>query len=404
MDEAFGPDGKSSKEEVMKDLKVVGSGFLGLLALGVMVVRLLIPVPCWGAEPYKIGGIFSVTGAQSFLGDPEKKSMEMFVEAINNQGGIDGHPLEAIIYDDEGDPTKANLAANKLISKDNVLAVIGPSTTPTTLAISPALEQAKVPLISCAAGIKITDPVKPYVFKTAQSDVLAVAAIYKYMQKQNIKKVGIITVAGAFGESGKEQLQLQAPTFKMEIVQEESFDAKDTDMTAQLTKIRKAQPDAVICWGTNPGPAVIAKNMQQLGMTMPLYQSHGVASGKFIELAGDAAEGIILPTGKILVSNLLSDSDANKPVLLQYIKDFEGRYKMPVSGFGGYAYDAMGILAKALKGTEGNRDKVRQNIENLKGFVGISGTFNFSPQDHNGLGEDAFVMVRIQKGTWALLQ
>lgn len=387
----------------MKHLKTNGWKVSVTLILGLVCLGLLVPARGWSAEPYKIGGIFSVTGAQSFLGDPEKKSMEMMVDAINAQGGIDGHLLEAVIYDDEGDPTKANLAANKLISKDNVLTVIGPSTTPTTLAIAPVLELAKVPLISCAAGIKITDPVKPYVFKTAQSDVLAVAAIYKYMQKQNIKKLGIITVANAFGESGKEQLLAQAAAFKMEIVQTESFDAKDTDMTAQLTKIRKAQPDAVVCWGTNPGPAVVAKNMQQLSMNIPLYQSHGVASAKFIELAGDAAEGIILPAGKILVANLLLETDVHRPVLLQYSKEFAGRYKMPASGFGGYAYDAMGILSNALKGTAGNRDKVRDNIEKLTGYLGVSGTFNFSAKDHNGLGEDAFVMVRIQKGTWAIL-
>jgi len=387
----------------MKHTKTTGWKFGQILVLGLVCLGLLVPVSSWSAEPYKVGGVFSVTGAQSFLGDPEKKSMEMLVEAINAKGGIDGHPLEAVIYDDEGDPTKAVLAANKLISKDNVIAVIGPSLTPTTLAIAPILEQAKVPLISCAAGIKITDPVKPYVFKTAQSDVLAVAAIYKHLQKQNIKKIGIITVANAFGESGKEQLLAQASTFKFEIVQAESFDAKDSDMTAQLTKIRKAQPDAVICWGTNPGPAVVAKNMQQLGMTTPLYQSHGVASAKFIELAGDAAEGIILPTGKIMVANLLAENDVHRPVLLQYSKDFNDRFKMPASGFGGYAFDALGILAKAMAGTNGDRDKIRDNIEKLTGYVGISGTFNFSPKDHNGLGEDAFVMVRIQKGTWALL-
>jgi branched-chain amino acid transport system substrate-binding protein len=387
----------------MKHTKTTGWKFGQILVLGLVCLGLLVPISSWSAEPYKVGGVFSVTGAQSFLGDPEKKSMEMLVEAINAKGGIDGHPLEAVIYDDEGDPTKAVLAANKLISKDNVIAVIGPSLTPTTLAIAPILEQAKVPLISCAAGIKITDPVKPYVFKTAQSDVLAVAAIYKHLQKQNIKKIGIITVANAFGESGKEQLLAQASTFKFEIVQAESFDAKDSDMTAQLTKIRKAQPDAVICWGTNPGPAVVAKNMQQLGMTTPLYQSHGVASAKFIELAGDAAEGIILPTGKIMVANLLPENDVHRPVLLQYSKDFNDRFKMPASGFGGYAFDALGILAKAMAGTNGDRDKIRDNIEKLTGYVGISGTFNFSPKDHNGLGEDAFVMVRIQKGTWALL-
>ncbi|HBD08910.1 MAG TPA: hypothetical protein DCZ69_11675 [Syntrophobacteraceae bacterium] len=253
-----------------------------ILVWGLVCLGLLVPARGWSAEPYKIGGVFSVTGSQSFLGDPEKKSMEMLVETINAKGGVDGHPLEAIIYDDEGDPTKAVLAANKLISKDNVIAVIGPSLTPTTLAIAPILEQAKVPLISCAAGIKITDPVKPYVFKTAQSDVLAVAAIYQHMQKQNLKKAGILTVENAFGESGKEQLQAQAAQYGIEIVQAESFGGKDTDMTAQLTKIRSAQPQAIVCWGTNPGLAVRARNAQQLNIKIPLFQSHGVACRKFI--------------------------------------------------------------------------------------------------------------------------
>jgi branched-chain amino acid transport system substrate-binding protein len=388
----------------MKHRKGMLTRSMGLVMVGLLCGAMLHPALAWSAEPYKIGGIFSVTGPQSFLGDPEKKSLEMVIDAINAQGGIDGQALEAVVYDDEGDPTKAVLAANKLISKDNVLAVIGPSLTPTTLAIVPILEQAKVPLISCAAGIKITDPVKPWVFKTAQSDVLAVATIYQYMQGQKLKKIGILTVANAFGESGKEQLVAQAGQFGIEIVQAETFDAKDTDMTAQLTKIRKAQPEAIVCWGTNPGPAVVAKNMQQLNMTVPLYQSHGVASAKFIELAGDAAEGVLLPTGKILVANLLPETDPLRPGLLQYIKDFETRYKMPVSGFGGYAYDAMGLLAKAMKGNDGNREKIREALEKTSGYPGVTGTFNFSPRDHNGLGADAFVMVQIRKGAWAILQ
>jgi branched-chain amino acid transport system substrate-binding protein len=365
---------------------------------------LLMAAPSWAQETYKIGGVFSVTGAQSFLGDPEKKSLEMAIDAINAKGGIDGHRLEAVIYDDEGDPTKAVNAATRLISKDNALAIIGPSLTPTTLAIIPVVEEAKVPTISCAAGIKITEPVKPWVFKTAQNDVLAVATIYKTMQDKKVKKLGVLTVANAFGESGKEQLLAQAPKFGMEIVANESFDAKDTDMTAQLTKIRKAEPDAIICWGTNPGPAVVAKNLRQLNMNTPLYQSHGVASGKFIELAGEAADGIMLPTGKILVATLLPETDSQRPALLNYIKDFESRYSMPVSGFGGYAYDAMGILEKAIQGSGGNRDKIRDGIEKLTGYVGVTGTFNFTPQDHNGLGSDAFVMVKINKGTWELLR
>lgn len=353
--------------------------------------------------PYKIGGIFSITGAQSFLGDPEKKSMELAIEQINQTGGIDGRMLEAVIYDTEGDPSKALNAANRLISRDNVIAIIGPSLTPTTLAVMPLVQKTQIPFISCAAGNKIVSPVDPWVFKTAQSDILAVAAIYKHIQSKDIKKVGIITVANAFGESGKEQLVQQAEAFGLTIVREETFGAGDTDMTAQLTKITKENPEAIVCWGTNPGPAVIARNVQQLGITIPLYQSHGVASPKFIELAGDAAEGILLPTGKILVANLLPDDDPQKKVLTDYMAAYGAKFNTPVSGFGGYSYDAVNILAKAMAGSNGDKEKIRAGIENLKGHVGISGTFNFSETEHNGLGPDAFVMVRIKNGTWELI-
>jgi branched-chain amino acid transport system substrate-binding protein len=356
------------------------------------------------AEALKIGGVFAITGPASFLGDPAKKSMEMVVDAINSAGGIDGRLLEAVIYDTEGDPQRAVNAVSKLINRDGVIAIIGPSLTPTTLAVKNLAINAQVPLISCAAGIQITEPVTPWVFKTAQSDVLAVATVYGHIQRSGLKNVALLSVADAFGESGKQQLEQQAPAFGLEVVTAEKFGAKDADMTAQLTKIRKAAPDAVICWGTNPGPAVVAKNFGQLGLEMPLYQSHGVASPKFIELAGSAAEGILLPTGKILVAGLLPADDPQKPVLEAYIQQFESRFQMPVSGFGGYAYDAMQILAKALAGTDGDRDKVRANLEQITGHVGVSGVFNFSPSDHNGLGADAFVMVRIQDGKWELIQ
>jgi branched-chain amino acid transport system substrate-binding protein len=353
--------------------------------------------------PYKIGGIFSITGPQSFLGDPEEKSMKLAVEQINQAGGIDGRMLEAIIYDTEGDPSKAVSNANRLISRDNVIAIIGPSATPTTLAVMPLVQRAQLPLISCAAGNRIVNPVDPWVFKTAQNDILAVGAIYAHMQSENIKNIGIITVSNAFGESGRDQLVAQAEQFGLTIARADTFGAGDTDMTAQLTRIMREKPEAIVCWGTNPGPAVIARNVQQLGITIPLYQSHGVASPKFIELAGNAAEGILLPTGKILVAGLLPDDDPQKQVLMDYITAYESKFNTPVSGFGGYAYDAVNILAQAMAGSNGDKDKIRAGIENLQGHVGISGTFNFSPTDHNGLGPDAFVMVRIKDGTWELV-
>lgn len=379
------------------------SAAVGALMVMALLLVWSLPVAVQAQETYRIGGIFSVTGPSSFLGDPEKKSMEMVIEEINAQGGIDGKKLEAVIYDDEGDPTKAVLAANKLISRDKVIAVVGPSLTQTTLAILPILEKANILLVSCAAGIKITEPVKPFVFKTAQNDVLAVATIYGHMKANNIKNVGLLTVENSFGESGREQLSGKAAEFGINIVRAETFGARDTDMTAQLTKIRAGQPDAIICWGTNPGPAVVARNAKQLNIDVPLYQSHGVASPKFIELAGEAADDILLPTGKILIAEQLPDTDPQKPVLSKYISEFEKRFQMPVSGFGGYAYDAVQMLAKAMKGSGGDKSKLRDQFEKIQGHVGVTGTFNFSPGDHNGLGEDAFVMVKIQGGKWRLL-
>ncbi len=357
----------------------------------------------WAGDVYRIGGIFSVTGPSSFLGDPEKRSMEMAIDEINAAGGIDGRKLEAVIYDSEGEPTKAVLAANRLISRDRVLAVVGTSLTPTTLAVIPIMERNRIPLVSCAAGIDITEPVRPWIFKTAQSDALAVGAIYEHMKKEGIERIGILTVENAFGESGRHQLQTKAEEFGIQIVHASSFGARDTDMTAQLTRIRGTNPDAIVCWGTNPGPAVVARNLQQLNINVPLYQSHGVASPRFIELAGDAADGIYLPTGKILVADQLPEDDPQKEVLTRYIESFESRFRMPVSGFGGYAYDAVYLLAEALKGSDGDREKIRSSLEQISGHVGVTGIFNFSPEDHNGLSSDAFVMVRIENGEWKLL-
>ncbi|MBS0014315.1 MAG: ABC transporter substrate-binding protein [Desulfobacterales bacterium] len=357
-----------------------------------------------GKNPIKIGGIFSVTGPASFLGDPEKKSMELAIEEINAAGGVEGRMLEAVIYDTEGDPSKTVMAAGKLINKDRVTAIVGPSRTPTTLAAVPMVERAQLPFVSCAAGNKIVEPIKPWVFKTAQSDIQAVATIYSHIEKQGIDKVGIITVANSFGESGKEQLLQQAGDFGITVVRSESYGANDTDMTSQLTKIRKEKPGAIVCWGTNPGPAVVAKNIEQLGIEIPLYQSHGVASPKFIDLAGDSAEGILLPTGKILVADLLPDDDPQKPVLADYIDAYEKKYDETVSGFGGYAYDAVYLLARAMEGTGGDKEKIRENLENIKNHVGVSGVFSFSQTDHNGLDPSAFVMVRITGGKWQLVE
>jgi branched-chain amino acid transport system substrate-binding protein len=385
-----------------------GKTTLAMVTTFILAV-LLVAAGCAKKEaakaPYKIGGVFSITGPNSFLGEPERNSMQLLAEQINAKGGINGHRLELVIYDDEGDEAKAVLNVNKLIEKDQVLAIVGPSLTGTTMAVIPIVEKAEVPLVSCAAGVKITTPVKKWVFKTPQTDVMAVAKLYEFMKRQGIRKIAILTVSNAYGDSGREQLLEQAPGAGLQVVADEKFGAKDADMTPQLTKIRGLNPEAIVCWGTNPGPAVVAKNMQQLGLKIPLYQSHGVASKKFIELAGTAADGIILPTGKILIAKSLPDNDPQKPVLLKYITDYEAKYKSAVSGFGGYAWEGLDMVVMALQKVGADRAKIRDEIENVNGYVGISGIFRMSPQDHNGLSKDeAFVMVRIVNGDWQILK
>jgi branched-chain amino acid transport system substrate-binding protein len=265
-------------------------------------------------------------------------------------------------------------------------------------------QKAKMPLISCAAAAAITSPAKDrfWTFKTAQTDQMAVERIYQYCKKHGIAKVAILTVSSAFGVAGKEQLLSQAAKFGMEVVGQEVFADKDTDMTPQLTKLRSTPAQAVICWGVGPAPALVAKNMKQLGLTLPLIQSHGAASKKFIELAGDAAEGIIMPAGKLVIYNQLPDSNPQKAVVKEYAEKYKAKFKAPESSFGGYAYDGIRMLIQALTKAGSDQAKIRDALEGTKNFVGVSGVFNMSPEDHNGLTPEAFVMVKIQKGEFTL--
>ena len=363
------------------------------------------PFPAHAAEPIRIGAIFSVTGAASFLGEPERNTAKMLEEDLNAAGGLLGRKIEVIVYDDESDTTKAVTAVDRLIKRDRVVAVIGPSTSGSTLAILPKVEEAKIPLISCAAAKKIVEPVKRWVFKTPQSDALAVRKIYQHAKKAGLSKMAILTASDAFGAAGREELKELATQVGLTIIGDEVFGPKDTDMTAQLTRIKGTAAQAIIVWGTNPGPAVVARNRVQLNIGLPLYMSHGVASPKFIELAGpENAEGILLPAGRLLVEGQLPAAHPQKNVLGGYVKEYERRFNQPVSTFGGHAWDAMMVLAQAIRNAKSAEPAaIRDAMEKVRGFYGTAGEFTFSPDDHSGLTEEAFAMIRITKGDWEML-
>lgn len=368
----------------------------------VSATLLLLSTTVFASEPLRIGALFSVTGPASFLGEPERNTLEMLVKEANAKGGLKGSKVELVIYDTQGDPSKAVQLATKLIKNDKVSVIIGPSTTGETMAVIPVVEKEKIPLISCAAGIKITDPVKRYVFKTPANDHVAAEKIFNYMASKKQKNAALLTVTDGFGSSGREQLKDMAKKKGINIVADETYGPKDTDMTAQLTKIKGSKADAIICWGTNPGPAIVTRNVKQLGIKIPLYQSHGVASKKYIELAGNEnAEGVLLPAGKLAVYDKLKSSDPQLKLLKDYDHAYKKEFKVEASTFGGYAYDSFLLITKALgKGT--SPEQLRDGLEEVKKLVSVSGIYNMSPTEHNGLDLNAFEMVKIVKGDWSL--
>ena len=366
------------------------------VALGLLMVSMASAVTA--AEPYKIGAVFAITGPAAWLGEPERNTVKMVEEQINAQGGINGHPIEIIVEDTVGEEAKAVMAVQKLINRDNVLAIVGPTRSGTTMAVIPIVEKAQVPLVSCAAAEAIVNPVRKWVFKTPQKDSDAAIRIYEKMKEMNISKVAIITSTEGFGMEGRKQLTQLSPKMGITIVADETYGPKDTDMTAQLTKIKGTDAQAIVNWSIVPGQATIIKNKKQLGMTMPLFQSHGFGNIKYAKAAGDAANGVLFPAGRLLVVDSLPDSHPQKALLAQYKKDYEAKFKTDASTFGGHAYDALNLVIAALKAVGPDRVKIRDYIENTKNFVGTGGVFNYSPEDHTGLTKDAFEMITIQDG------
>ncbi|PDT81580.1 ABC transporter substrate-binding protein [Sinorhizobium sp. BJ1] len=355
----------------------------------------------------RIGATLSETGPAAFLGDPEAKTLKMLVEEINAAGGVLGEKIELIVYDDGGDPNKARTFATRLVEDDEVVAVIGGTTTGTSMAILQVFEDAEIPFISLAGAIEIIDPVRPYTFKTPHTDRMACAKIFEDMKARGLTKIGMISGSDGFGASMHKQCLQIVGDYGIEVLADETYGPSDADMTPQLTNIKgKEGVQAVLNAGFGQGPAIVTRNYQQLAVGLPFYQSHGVASDAFIELAGaSAAEGIRLPGTALLVAKLLPESDPQRPVVTAYKESYEKATGKPVSTFGGYAHDALRILVDALnRAGEAEPQAIRDAIEGTSGLVGTTGTVTMSAEDHLGLDLSAFRMLEIKDGGWKLVE
>jgi len=360
----------------------------------------------FAADPIKIGSVLSVTGPAAFLGDPELKTLQMYIENINNKGGVLGRPLQLVHYDDGSDAGKANGFAKRLIDDDKVDVIVGGTTTGATMSMVPLVEKAAIPFISLAGAVVIVEPVKKWVFKTPHTDRMAAEKVFDDLKKRGLTKVALLSETSGFGQSGKKETEAVAAKYGITLVASETYGPKDTDMGPQLTKIRNtAGVQAVFVFGLGQGPAIVTKNYKQLGMTLPLYQSHGVASEEFIKLAGPAAEGVRLPAASLLIADKLADNNPQKPVVTGYKKAFNDKWKADVSTFGGHAYDGLMLAVDAIQRAGGtDKAKVRDAIEATKGFIGTGGVVNMSATDHMGLDLSAFNLLEIKNGDWSLVQ
>jgi branched-chain amino acid transport system substrate-binding protein len=370
---------------------------------------MLLASPALSEDAIKLGAFFDLSGRASFIGTPSKLVAEMLVDKINAEGGIGGRKIELIIADTEGDPAKAANIATKFIHKDKVVAIVGPTLTDTGMNVKKIVDSGKTPIVMTVGGDPVIMGGKfgsfEWVFKSPQRSKIAVERLFTYLKDKGLTKVALLSADDGFGKDGLRWMEELAPTFGIEMLVKESFGARDTDMTAQLTKAKNASPQALIVWTTGPAGAISAKNVAQLGIDLPLFQCHGLPDPKYIELAGPASEGNRMPATKLMVVDELPDTDPQKAVIQEFVKLYtEKGYdkQFPINTHSGYAWDAIRLIVDAIAKAGTEPEALRAEIEKTQNYVGISGIYNLTPEDHNGLTVDSMVMVQVKGGKFVM--
>jgi branched-chain amino acid transport system substrate-binding protein len=362
---------------------------------------LLAPLAARAAEPLKVGAILAVTGPASNLGAPEARTLELLVEQQNLQGGVNGRPIQLLLRDSAGSPEKAVSFARQLIDEEQVVAIIGPSTSGETMAVKAIAEQGRTVLLSCAAAEVIVSPLARWVFKVAPKDADAVDMIFARMKARGTTRIGVLSSNTGFGKAGKDQIEKRAGAAGITVAVSEVYDKAATDLTAEVTKLKAAGVQAVLNWSIEPAQSIVLKNVRQVGLDVPVYQSHGFANLQYAKAAGAAAEGVVFPASRVVVADVLPRDHPQKAVVTAFKAAYEGRYKEDVSTFGGHAWDAFAVLVKALGEGGVDRERVRAAIEGIRGLPGTAGVFSFSATDHNGLDASAFELLTVKDGKFA---
>ena len=380
----------------------------GACALALAIGAAAVPRGAGAAdEPYQLGAVVSESGPGASLGRPEADSMQLAVDTINKAGGVNGHQLQITILDDESNPTTAVNATRKLLDQ-HVIAIFGSALTQTTLAMTPIVTQAHIPLISFGSSAQIIQPVqdKHWIFKMPINDFHVAETMQEFMKKKGITKVAVIYRDDDYGKTGLGHFRDAGAKLGFTVVDAEAIAANATDATTQLTRVKAANPQAVVVWSTLPSVAVIVKAYRELSLPYPIYFSDGAANGAFPKQAGAALNGAFIASTKINVASQLSANDPQRDIIQKYIHDFSAAYPkdLPVSIFGGFGYDGIYVFRSALtiaKSTDG--EKLRDALEHAQ-WDGVTGSYRLSSGDHNGLSTFSTVMTQIDNDTFKLLK
>ena len=356
------------------------------------------------AEPIKIGVVLSLTGRGGFLGTAEIKAIKAGVHMVNREGGIYGRPLEVFFEDDQSSPTTATVAATKLIREKNVCLLIGPSLVDSCMAVVPICEREGVPMLPMAP---LTIPLKKWVFLVPLDDYYLSEKMVKFATTAlGVKKIASLHDNTTYGRKGADGVRAHAPKHGLTIVVEEEFGPTDTNMIPQLSKIKAANPEAIILFCTAGAAAVVAKNYQQLGMErIPVITGGGVPNKEFPRLAGKVVEdGRWIPFActDIYAEQLPKEHPFRRKLydpVFNAIKELYGK-DTEWDGFFRNGYDNIAIAVEALKiARSDDRSAIRDALERVK-YEGFLGNFAYSPTDHQGTTGETFGPVMIKDGKY----
>jgi branched-chain amino acid transport system substrate-binding protein len=356
------------------------------------------------AQDIKIGGLLETSGFVASLGQPGLDGAMLAVEQVNAAGGINGRKVQFVNVNSESDNTKTVSGAKRLIEQEKVIAIVGPMSSGSSFAVVDTIEKAKVPMIANGAsrGIVLPPEQKKFTFLAPLTDVVVQTAMLKDMQAKGIKKIAILNSDVAFGTSGRDSLEKLAGENGVQIVAKETFGNSDTDISPQLTKIRGSDAQATVVWATGPGLAISTKNHRALGIKTPLYLAHSANDFNYLRLAGDSANGVLLPSSKLYVTSSLPATDTQKPVVERFVRDYEKKYgKLPAT-FAGNGYDAAMLLMEAIRKAGTDSVAVRDAIEGTKNHVGVTALYAYGPNDHFGTKPESVVMLTVKAGKFEL--